>query len=55
MINDRNPRGAYGGFYPMVVYVRGGKVVAADGGALDSALGLGHANAQCRQLGYEVP
>ena len=55
MINDRDPRGAYDGFYPMVVYIRGGKVVATDGGALESAFGLGYAQAQCRQLGYEVP
>jgi len=54
MINDRDPRGAYGGFYPMVVYIRGGKVVAADGSALENALGLRYARAQCAQLGYEV-
>jgi len=54
MINDRDPRGVYAGFYPMVVYIRGGKVVAADGGALENALGLRHAHAQCAQLGYEV-
>jgi hypothetical protein len=54
MINDRDPRGAYTGFYPMVVYIRGGKVVAADGGALESAFGIRSANAQCERLGYEV-
>jgi len=54
MINDRDPRGVYNGFYPMVVYIRGGKVVAADGGALESAIGLRNADAQCAQLGYEV-
>ena len=55
MINDRDPRGAYIGFYPMVVYVRGGKVVAADGGGLERAAGLRYAHAQCKQLGYDVP
>jgi len=55
MINDRDPRGAYEGFYPMVVYIRGGIVVAADGGALERAAGLRYAHAQCKQLGYEFP
>jgi len=55
MINDRDPRGAYIGFYPMVVYVRAGKVVAADGGGLERAAGLRYAHAQCKQLGYDVP
>lgn len=55
MINDRDPRGAYTGFYPMVVYIRGGKVVAADGGGLERAAGLRYAHAQCKQLGYVVP
>jgi hypothetical protein len=53
MINERDPRGAYDA-YPMVVYIRGGKVVAADGGALENALGRRYAHAQCAQLGYEV-
>jgi hypothetical protein len=55
MINDRDPRGAYEGFYPMVVYIRGGKVVAADGGGLERAAGLRYAHAQCKQLGYDAP
>jgi hypothetical protein len=55
MINDRDPRGAYIGFYPMVVYIRGDKVVAADGGGLERAAGLSYAQAQCKQLGYDVP
>jgi len=55
MINDRDPRGTYAGFYPMVVYIRGGKVVAADGGGLERAAGLRYAHAQCDRLGYSVP
>ena len=55
MVNDRDPRGAYLGFYPMVVYIREGKVVAADGGGLERAAGLRYAHAQCKQLGYDVP
>lgn len=53
-INDRDPRGAYDGPYPMVVYIRGGTVVAADGGSLERAARLRYAQAQCKQLGYEV-
>ena len=55
MINDKDIRGAYGGFYPMVVYIRGGKVVAANGNGLERAAGVRYALAQCRELGYEVP
>lgn len=53
-INDRDQRGAYAGPYPMVLYIRGGQVVAADGGGLERATGLRYAHAQCKQLGYEV-
>ena len=55
MVNDRDPRGAYVGFYPMVIYIREGKVVAADGGGLERAAGLRYAQSQCRQLGYDAP
>ena len=55
MVNERDPRGAYIGFYPLVIYIRQGKVVARDGGALERAAGLRYANAQCSRLGYEVP
>jgi hypothetical protein len=55
MINDRDPRGGYTGFYPMVIYIRGGKVVATDGGSLERAAGLRYAHAQCGRLGYPVP
>ena len=52
---DKDIRGAYGGFYPMVVYIRDGKVVAANGDGLERAAGVRYAHAQCRELGYEVP
>jgi hypothetical protein len=55
MINDKDIRGAYGGFYPMVVYIRDGTVVAANGDGLERAAGVRYAHAQCRELGYEVP
>ena len=55
MVNDKDRRGAYEGFYPMVLYIRDGKVVAANGDGLERAAGVRYAHAQCRELGYEVP
>jgi hypothetical protein len=55
MVNDRNPRGAYEGYYPVVVYIRAGRAVASDGGTVERIAGLRYAHAQCKQLGYEVP
>jgi hypothetical protein len=55
MVNDKDLRGAYAGFYPMVLYLRGGKVVAANGDGLERAAGVRYAHAQCAELGYEVP
>jgi hypothetical protein len=54
-VNDKNQRGAYEGFQPMVLYIREGKVVAASGDGLERAAGVLYAHAQCRELGYEVP
>lgn len=54
MVNERDPGGMYPGAYPMVVYIRGGQVVGADGGGLERAAGLRYAHAQCKRLGYEV-
>ncbi len=54
MINDKDRRGAYEGFYPMVLYIREGKVVAANGDGLERAAGVRYAHSQCRELGYEV-
>ena len=55
MINDKDRRGAYEGFYPLVLYMREGKVVAVNGDGLERAAGVRHAHAACRELGYEVP
>jgi hypothetical protein len=55
MINDKDSRGAYAGFYPMVLYIREGEVVAANGDGLERAAGVRYAHAQCAELGYEVP
>jgi hypothetical protein len=54
LINDKDRRGAYEGFYPMVLYIRDGKVVAANGDGVERAAGVRYAHAQCRELGYEV-
>ena len=55
MISDKNQRGAYEAFYPMVLYIRGGKVVAANGNSLERAAGARYAESGCRELGYELP
>lgn len=52
-VNERDPGGVYLE-YLMVVYIRGGQVVADDGGRLERAAGRGYAREQCKQLGYEV-
>jgi hypothetical protein len=55
MISDRDRRGAYEEFYPMVLYIREGIVVAANGDGLERAAGVRYAHARCGELGYEVP
>ena len=55
MVNDKDTRGGYEGFHPMVLYIRDGKVVATNGGGLERAAGVRYAYEQCSELGYEVP
>jgi hypothetical protein len=55
MISDKDVHGIYRGFYPAVFYIRGGKVVAANGDGLERAAGVRYAHARCRELGYEAP
>jgi len=55
MVSEREERGGYTGLYPVVAYIRGGKVVALDGVGLERAAGLRYAHAQCSRLGYDVP
>ena len=55
MVNEREVRGGYTGFYPVVVYIRGGNVVALDGRSLERAVGLRNAHEQCSRLGFEAP
>jgi hypothetical protein len=55
MVNDKNTRGAYTGFYPAVYFIRNGKVVASNGGPGDGPVGTQFARRQCKELGYNVP
>ena len=55
MVNDKNTRGAYTGFYPAVYFIRNGKVVASNGGPGDGPIGTQFAKQQCKELGYTVP
>ena len=55
MVNDKNTRGAYIGFYPAVYFIRNGKVVATNGGPTDSPVGGQFARRQCKELGYNAP
>ncbi len=52
-VNERDPGGNYLE-YLMVMYIRDGQVVAANGGRLERAAGVSYAREQCKQLGYEV-
>ena len=55
MVNDKNTRGAYTGFYPAVYFIRNGKVVASNGGPGDGPVGTQFARRQCKELGYNAP
>ena len=55
MVNDKNTRGAYIGFYPAVYFIRNGKVVATNGGPSDGPVGGQFARRQCKELGYTAP
>ena len=50
-INDKNTRGAYDGPYPMVFFIRNGKIVAANGGVGDKIIGWRYARTGCNELG----
>ena len=50
-INDKNTRGSYDGPYPMVFFIRDGKIVAANGGADDNIIGWRYARDGCNELG----
>jgi hypothetical protein len=55
MVNDKNTRGAFTGFYPAVYFIRNGKVVASNGGPGDGPVGTQFARRQCEKLGYKAP
>jgi len=50
-INDKNTSGAYDGPYPMVFFIRDGKIVAVNGGEDDNIIGWRYARADCNELG----
>ncbi len=50
-INDKNARGAYDGPYPMVFFIRDGKIVSANGGSDDNIIGWRYARTGCNELG----
>jgi len=50
-INDRNTRGAYDGPYPMVFFIRNGRIVKANGGSDDNIIGWRYARTGCNELG----
>jgi hypothetical protein len=50
-VNDKNKQGKFDGYYPMVLFIRDGRVVTANGGSDDSFLGARYARAGCNELG----
>jgi hypothetical protein len=50
-INDKNTRGDFEGFYPMVFFIREGRIVAVNGGNDDNIIGWRYARAGCNELG----
>ena len=50
-VKDKNPGGAYDEPYPMVFFIREGKIVAANGGPKDNVIGWRFARTGCNELG----
>jgi len=50
-INDKDSKGAYEGAYPMVFFIRDGKIVAVNGGSDDNVIGWRYARTGCNELG----
>jgi hypothetical protein len=50
-ITDKNTRGAYDDPYPMVFFIRDGKIVAVNGGSDDNIIGWRYARTGCNELG----
>jgi hypothetical protein len=50
-ISDKTTRGGYDDPYPMVFFIRNGKIVAANGGPDDNIIGWRYARTGCNELG----
>jgi hypothetical protein len=50
-VNEKSTSGAYDGPYPMVFFIRQGKIVAANGGSGDNVIGWRYARTGCNELG----
>ena len=50
-VNDRDTRGAFQGFYPVVFFFRHEKIVQVNGGPGDFGIGAQYARSQCEHLG----
>ncbi len=50
-VNDKDTKGAYEGPYPMVFFIREGKIVAVNGGSDDTFIGWRYARTGCNELG----
>ena len=51
VIKDKNTKGAYDDPYPMVFFIRDGKIVAVNGGSDDNVIGWRYARTGCNELG----
>ncbi len=50
-VNEKDAKGAYEGPYPMIFFIRDGKIVAVNGGADDNVIGWRYARTGCNELG----
>jgi len=50
-VNDKDTRGNFQGFYPVVFFFRNEKIVQVNGGPGDFGIGAQYARSQCEHLG----
>lgn len=50
-VSEKSTSGAYDGPYPMVFFIREGKIVAVNGGSGDNVIGWRYARTGCNELG----
>jgi len=55
LVNEKKQSGGFAGFYPMVFFIRDGKIVAVNGGNEDNVIGWRFARTGCQELGFTVP